>query len=217
MGWPQSARCSQSPQFAFGKHDQRCTVASEVGRGTTFEVCFPVGTQEHASRAAARMETTCSLQGRRIYVVDDEPIITRGMHRLLADWGCLPSTANSLAEAERLFRECGIPDLLVTDLRLGENESGAAFAARMQRELGPFAVLVMTGETIPDALQEADRYGFVLLHKPIAAEKLREAMGELLSPQPGDSDRSRVRPCARVTRTDQDLPAISAKPRSTRN
>lgn len=161
----------------------KVSVASEVGRGTTFEVCFPVGAQEQVSRAAARVEITDSLQGRRIYVVDDEPIITRGMHRLLADWGCFPSIANSLAEAERLFRERGIPDLLVTDLRLGENESGAAFAARMQRELGPFAVLVMTGETIPHARQETGRHGFVLLHKPIAAEKLREAMGELLSPQ----------------------------------
>lgn len=155
------------------------SVESEVGRGTTFRVFFPLGSPADAPAGSPPCRDF-SLLNRRIYIVDDEGFITRGMHTLLSDWGCVPSIANSLADAERLLRENGTPDLLVTDLRLGGSESGAEFAARMQRELGFFPVLVMTGETVTAAEQEARRCGFRLLHKPIAAERLKEAMGELL-------------------------------------
>jgi two-component system, sensor histidine kinase len=159
----------------------RISVSSEVGRGTTFRVRLPLATAEPEARAADQPPADrSSLRGVRVYVVDDEPDINRSMQHLLAAWGARPATADSRSSAERLFDEQGAPDLLITDLRLGEGESGAAFAVRMRQRHGHFPVLVITGETASAALEAAQRQGFTLAFKPITAERLSEAMQALL-------------------------------------
>jgi hypothetical protein len=40
--------------------------------------------------------------------------------------------------------------------------------------------MLITGDTAPDRLQEAHESGFLLLHKPVAASKLRAAIGNLM-------------------------------------
>jgi two-component system, sensor histidine kinase len=159
----------------------RITVSSEVGRGTIFRVHLPLATGEpDAAGAEQPPADRLSLRGVRIYVADDEADINRSMHHLLAAWGACAATADSRESAERLFDQQGPPDLFITDLRLGEGESGAAFAARMRQKYGDFPVLVITGETAAAALEAAQRQGFALAFKPITAERLREAMLALL-------------------------------------
>lgn len=161
----------------------RVSLESEPGRGTSFRVHLP-GVSGAITRPSSDTlpAQELNLQGTRIYLLDDEVDINRSMCQLLSAWHAQPFSADSVAAAERLCREKGRPDLLITDLRLGDGESGASFAARMQRELGQFPVLITTGETAAGALSEAQTYGFALVHKPIAAERLRESMAALLSP-----------------------------------
>lgn len=118
-----------------------------------------------------------SLQGKRVYVVDDERDIRNSMRALCRAWGMQVETAESSDSLERLFAQQGPPDLMIIDLRLGEGEHGAQLAERMQSRHGDFAVLIITGETSSDALREANRSRYTLLHKPIAAEVLRRAIG----------------------------------------
>jgi DNA-binding NtrC family response regulator len=90
-------------------------------------------------------------------------------------------TAESGASLEQLFARCGPPDLMIIDLRLGEGAHGAQLAERMQSRFGAFAVLIITGETSSDALQEANRSRYTLMQKPITAEVLRRAIGAAVS------------------------------------
>ena len=41
--------------------------------------------------------------------------------------------------------------------------------------------MLVTGDTAPDRLQEAQASGLLLLHKPVSRGKLRAAIGNLMS------------------------------------
>ncbi len=156
-------------------------VESRVGAGTEFRVSLPAaigaaisGPQEHSAAASV------SLEGRRVYVVDDERDIRNSMSALLGIWGVQAATADSVKDAEALFAKSGAPDLLIVDLRLADEEHGSNLAGRLRTHYGDFPVLIITGETSSDALREAHASGFALLQKPIAAEVLRREIGSIL-------------------------------------
>jgi two-component system, sensor histidine kinase len=120
--------------------------------------------------------SSSSLVGKCVYVVDDEIDIRKSMCALLEMWEMTARTAASPADANALFADWGPPDVLIADLRLGSGEHGAAMAERLRRKFGSFAVLIITGETVSDALRQANEDGYVVLQKPIAPEALHEAI-----------------------------------------
>jgi two-component system, sensor histidine kinase len=153
------------------------SVHSEPGQGTRFRVEFPaVGTATELAEVNPQAHADMSLKGVRVCLVDDEMDILKSMGHLLKAWGMESFTTDSAAGAEKIFRERGKPDLLITDLRLGKGEHGAELATRMRKQFGGFPVLIITGETTSAALREASERGFKLLQKPVVAETLREAI-----------------------------------------
>jgi two-component system, sensor histidine kinase len=153
------------------------SVESEEGRGTTFRVKIPATLAGSDVPAEAPAETVkASLGGKRVYVVDDEADILRGMSTLLKVWGVEVLTAESPRAADRMFADHGAPDLMIVDLRLGADEHGAQLAARLQRAHGEFPVLITTGETSSEALRAANEQSYTLLQKPIAPEVLYGAI-----------------------------------------
>ena len=153
------------------------SVRSEPGQGTCFRVEFPaVVASLEPSEVSRKAPADISLQGVRVCLVDDEMDILKSMGHLLKAWGMESFTTDSVAGAEKIFRERGKPDLLITDLRLGKGEHGAELATRMRKQFGGFPVLIITGETTSAALREATERGFKLLQKPVVAETLREAI-----------------------------------------
>jgi signal transduction histidine kinase/ActR/RegA family two-component response regulator len=153
------------------------SVESTVDKGTCFRVSMPAilaaAVVPEETPASAALE---SLQGKRVYVIDDELDILKSMSALLAVWGVTVVTAESARAAERIFERHGTPDLMIVDLRLGEEEHGAHLAERLQHAYGDFPVLISTGETSSEALRRANERSYTLLQKPIAAEVLRRAI-----------------------------------------
>ena len=47
--------------------------------------------------------------------------------------------------------------------------------------------MLITGDTAPDRLKEAQASGYLLLHKPVANDRLREAIEELIRAVPAES------------------------------
>ena len=161
------------------------SLESKPGSGTRMRVVLRAavaGDVPEASTLAAVGEI--SLHGKSVYVVDDERDIRNSMRALCRAWGMEVETAESSESLERLFAEHGAPDLVIIDLRLGEDEHGAQLAGRMQNRHGDFAVLIITGETSSDALREANRSRYTLLQKPITAEVLRRAIGAAVAGEP---------------------------------
>lgn len=92
------------------------SVASTVGRGTTFTVTLR-SSEGPSPRSARRLPSSNPAGRARILVVDDEPLILRSVTRLLRDQHDVDVAANGREAYEKL-RDEGPYDLVVCDLMM---------------------------------------------------------------------------------------------------
>jgi signal transduction histidine kinase len=157
------------------------TLESEPGRGSTFTVTVPPATERRASPRAPATPVAAKpsvLKGARVLVIDDEPGVRAGMRALLEQLGCRVAVCSGYADAERLIDQDGLEDVhvIVSDFRLRQHESGIDTVRRLRARLGDVPALLVSGDTAPERLREAQSSGLPLLHKPVSADKLMEAM-----------------------------------------
>ncbi len=173
------------------KHDIK--VASHLNRGSCFTLTVPKAGIRHSVpdiKPINLIQTqTDSFAGYAVLVLDDDIDILRGMQGLLTRWGCKVATACSPDEAfEKLADNCMHPELLIVDYRLSGDVSGIEAAKKLQAQLTyPLPVLLITGDTGPERLREADASGYQLLHKPVQPAKLRSTMHYLLNRNAGQT------------------------------
>ena len=166
-------------------------VRSVLGRGSRFSIILPRAgeARRDAQMPAPAPAPRADLRGRRILVLDDEVSVLDAMRRLLERWGCEVVVAATPEEAEACIAAAAAPpDLLIVDYRLRRHASGIATIGRLCERAGTqIQALVVTGDTAPDRLREAEESGYPLLHKPVMPERLRSAIGALINGRPDDS------------------------------
>lgn len=167
--------------------DHPVKVSSQLGVGSCFSITLPQAqitseTKTEQTKVIA-VDTNYSLKDYQILVLDDEPTILEGMQTLLTRWGCHVISASTPAEAsEKLAKNTQRLNVLIIDYRLADNVSGITVAEDLQNQLGyPVAVLIITGDTAPERLREADTSGYPLLHKPVQPAKLRSTIQYLVN------------------------------------
>lgn len=171
----------------------RIEVRSTVGRGSRFAVILPLSAERPHRGAAPPLAAALGddLQGRRVLVLDDDASVLDAMRSLLERWGCDVVTAATPEEAEASIASTARPpDLLIVDYRLRHHASGIQTIEQLRARAGaPVPALVVTGDTAPDRLREAQESGYPLLHKPVKPAQLRSVMRHLVlrarPPQPG--------------------------------
>ncbi len=163
-------------------------VKSQIGKGSCFCLVVPKAQQAEKQQASAIAMTNPYLIGNRlagcrILVLDDDALVLQGMRGLLTQWGCHVITASNQAQAlAQLTTNTQKLNLLIIDYRLGDTVSGLDVVNQLQTQLGyKFAVLIVTGDTDPERLREANASGYPLLHKPVVAAKLRSRLLSLVS------------------------------------
>jgi signal transduction histidine kinase len=154
---------------------------SEPGRGSTFTVMVPLAMERRAAPRAPVAPHEAAprvLHGTRVLVIDDEPEVRAGMRTLLEHLGCRVAVCSGYADAERLIDQDGLEEvhLIVSDFRLRQHESGIDTVRQLRARLGNVPALLVSGDTAPERLREAQSSGLPLLHKPVSADKLMEAM-----------------------------------------
>jgi len=155
----------------------RIDLVSARGDGSTFSVYLAGATQSAESSAIEGTGALFELvAGRSVYVVDDEIDVVRSMMHLLRLWGAEVRAPDSIASIDGLFAAHGTPDLLITDLRLGGAENGAALAARMRKVYGEFPVVVITGDVGTDLTADVEQNAFAVAFKPVTPEALQAAI-----------------------------------------
>jgi signal transduction histidine kinase/ActR/RegA family two-component response regulator len=148
-------------------------MVSQVGMGTSISLRM-------AAMAPAMPTQSTSLpaplaDGLRVLVVDDERIVRDSMRLLLSELGCTVFLADGTSEAERIAATHGI-DVVLSDYRLREGDSGLRVLTRVL-ELQPMAkAALITGDTAPDRIAEAQAAGVPLFHKPVAVANLLELL-----------------------------------------
>jgi len=165
--------------------DQRLRLTSRVGKGTCFSVDVPYASAlaRVVIGEAPRTPVLIAHGSGLILVIDDEGAVQVAMKSLLQSWGYSVITAGSGAEIlERVAAHREVPRLIVCDYRLRDNETGSAVIERLRSEYNDeIPGMLITGDTAPDRLQEAQASGYLLLHKPVPDGKLREAIAQLVS------------------------------------
>jgi signal transduction histidine kinase len=116
----------------------------------------------------------------RVLVVDDEESVCTAMRALLEETGYHVATAHNTASA-LVVAEHEPPDLLIADFRLGCEGDGLGTIAALRARLPELRALLITGDTAPDRLREAQAAGVTVLHKPVCADALKEQLSRLLT------------------------------------
>ena len=159
-------------------------ISSIPGKGSVFAVKVPLGAV--ASDASANEAgITDNLAGRVVLVIDDEPAIRDAVCEVLRRWHCEPIAAGSAADAVRLVRQRGrAPDAMIVDYQLEHGESGLDAIVHLEAAFGAgVPAVVVTGDTQPERLREANDIGYPLLYKPLAPMRLRAALSAALASQ----------------------------------
>ena len=159
------------------RHNGTLDIESERRQGTTFVITLPITpdlpegpTKEKVAAAPQRLL--------RILVVDDEPAVLRANSEILSGDGHQVETATNGREA--LDRFTADPfDLVVTDRAMPEM-SGDQLAAAI-KTIAPRPVILLTGfGDIMNSTGEKPAGVDLILTKPVAMNKLREAVAAVM-------------------------------------
>lgn len=157
------------------------SLRSWPGRGSCFEIMLEIGAALEERDEPPKSEAGALATG-LVVVVEDEKAIRVAMSALLTGWGHDVITAGSGRAAIRQLATCpSRPDLIISDYRLRNGESGIDVIERLRSEYNePIPAMLITGDTAPDRLAEAQATGLLLLHKPVPNGKLRAAIANLI-------------------------------------
>jgi signal transduction histidine kinase len=153
------------------------TLKSTSGRGSVFRLTLPL--VSNAPESSIMMQSRTRLLNARLLFIDDDEIVREGMLHLLRDWGCECEAAESIEEALALV-QLNVPDVIVSDYRLREQRTGVEAIAAVRKLIGSdIPALLITGDTAPTRLREAQASGIPLLHKPVSPGLLYRRLVEL--------------------------------------
>ncbi|WP_211474768.1 ATP-binding protein [Collimonas humicola] len=159
------------------------TLTSSQGQGSTFSIALPLAVRQSGVPApAVALADGQGLHGKLIVVVDDEENILRAMQVLLEQWGCLVVAAKSASEAvEKLSGGANLPDALICDYRLRLKETGLDVIKTLREEFNEeIPALLISGDTGRICVQESEFSCMPVLHKPVQAEVLHDALVRIL-------------------------------------
>ena len=115
------------------------------------------------------------IQKSNIVVIDDEPAVLDTLKMLLEflDYGVI--AAPSAEAALTMLDQTGLaPHLVLADYRLADDKVGTDAIRLIQQMVGmAIPAIIITGDTSPERIKEANESGFRILHKPAQVETLK--------------------------------------------
>ena len=151
-------------------------LTSEVGQGSCFAIVLPVGVREAMQKPEELPLYLAKrdIEGMRVLVIDDEVAVREGLHAVLEAWGCETMLAGSEAEAMDHLQDQPAPHAIICDFRLRDHKTGAQAIENIRAKFNSqIPAIIVTGDTDPERLREAQRSGNALIHKPAQPAKLR--------------------------------------------
>ncbi len=163
--------------------DHRFVVRSRSGRGSLFAVRVPRVSEPPAIADAEASERWLEhhLAGQLILLIEDDAMARQSMLVLLQSFDChvleAHSSQTALAVVDGTLRT---PDLILTDYRLSEHDTGLDAIAKVREAVGePIPALLITAERQPPYAAAA-QMGVPVLSKPLKPRGLSFALSDLL-------------------------------------
>ena len=155
----------------------RLQLVSRAGHGTGFYLVLPL-VQEPACGAAPARRLRPGGSSDHVLVVDDEDGVRQGMRMLLESLGMRVTLAEGEVDALAAARR-DRPDFVLSDLRLRGAQSGIAVIAAVRALWPGIPAMLISGDTSPERLREAQAADIGLLHKPVLLDQLRQALADM--------------------------------------
>jgi CheY-like chemotaxis protein len=177
-------------------------LTSTVGKGSRFTVAVPAAPKEAEFTAPAILlgrtpqdehsavdvgpgqDLAPSRVGDRrvlVIVIDDDPLVVESLSGLLRQWGCRVVAAATPDTVIAGLANEELPDLIICDLQLAGGLTGIAAISELREAFqATIPAFLISGDTAPERLRDAQQGGYHLLHKPVRPMKLRAVLSEYL-------------------------------------
>ncbi len=167
------------------QHHGWIEVESTVGSGTTFRVFLPTITRAAARSSRSTPVPQVSGGTETVLLVEDEPSVRALTRTALERYGYRVLSADSAAEAIRIWEASEGIDLLLTDLIMPGGMSGRELAEVLGTGHPELRIVYTTGYS-PDVVGRMLRLdpGRRLLQKPFAPTELAAAIRQALDERP---------------------------------
>ena len=167
------------------KYGGDITVQSQTGIGSTFTLFLPAvsgNNSEEQPKEERRYRFTAT-----VLLMDDETTIRKVGSQLLAQMGCTVYTdpeGEALLERVRNMKNRGlVPEAVILDLTVPSGMNGPSTAARLRTLLPAVPLILTTGHTEHEVLQDYASYGFSdYIIKPFTREQLAETLSRHIPP-----------------------------------
>ena len=159
------------------------SLRSVPGRGSCFTLRLPPAASLPALQASDA-NAVRPLQGRTVWLLDDDPAVREALAERLSAWGAQVHRHASLTDLDAtLAANLPAPDWLLTDHRLPAGD-GTEAIARVRARWGPVPALLITGDTAPAVMAQLSALAFEVLHKPFRPEALLARLQRSAPPPP---------------------------------
>ena len=158
------------------RHEGQIEIESELGKGTTFRLLFPL---REAEAKESEEEETKELPPLRILLVDDDPRVRKILGELMKSWGHTIVVAEdgfSALDAFLVASRSGQPfDVVITDLGM-PRMNGAELVRRIREHDRQVPIIIVTAWGKEHFVPEAD----AILSKPVHSQDLKSALWKVV-------------------------------------
>ncbi len=153
----------------------RVSLRSRPGKGSVFTLWLREAAS--APRPEGRPEVQGeSLAGRRILILDDDPLCAAAMKQEFLDHGAVVASAASISAARASIDAAGMPEALVVDYDLREGPTGLQFVETLRARGAEASVVMISGSTDAEAVAALRGSGLPWLTKPVDPRALRSTL-----------------------------------------
>jgi len=165
---------------------------SQPGSGCVFSVALPRDSEPEPPPALSPGRPQALRAAHlAVLIVDNDPLVLQSTVALTRQWNLHVVTAAGVGEAQRVLRSLTHETVLVlTDLWLSNDEDGIQLLDTLRLDTARTVYgVVVTGDTRPETADRIRSAGYLVLHKPVSAAKLRATFmyyaGKPRSGEPG--------------------------------
>ncbi len=162
------------------------SLRSIEGKGTVFSVTVPLVEPDQRREAAKNLHDSKrdALDDLLVLVVENDREVRSAMIGVLEGWGTSPIEAATLAEAEALIDELGVPpDVILADYQLDHGANGLDLVRDLRLRHGMLPAVLITADHNPDLAQQADEQGVLLIRKPLSLRRLQRLLRQIPAQQ----------------------------------
>lgn len=164
------------------------TVQSRPQYGSCFRLHIPANLLSKNVEAAPAATTDAptllapAIGGRRVLLVDDDPLVRQSMQALLQGWQVDLRCAGGGDVTElNGFEDGWVPECILSDFRLPGPMDGIALLDFLLERYPDAVGILQTGELAADVQTRAEEAGYMVLFKPVDPQLLASTLSAILS------------------------------------